>query len=173
MRSVAVFLASTGAADPGSTSDAPSPGPDQVRQRQTDQHRHQGIDQIKDHHEGTDAALDLIGDDRTQDGQDDQRRRERGQGAEDELGHELQAGRAFPPEHPNGNRHDDREDDPDVERQPSRPALRFVLDDGGGSWSSSNGGFSGSVIAGSGSRIRVVSDLPVSVSCAGMWNYGG
>ena len=115
---------------PGFDQRRTQPGPDQVRQCQTDQHCHQRVDQIKNHHEGAHAASDLIGDDGAQDREDDQRGRQGGQGAENQFGHDLQVGRAFTPENPDGNRHHDRQDDPGVERQPSRPALRFVLDDG-------------------------------------------
>ena len=115
---MAVFLARVGVGVSRFDQRRAQSRPDQVRQSQSDQHRHQGVDQIEDHHQGAQAAFDLVGDDRTQDRQDDQRSRQGGQRAKDQLRQELEVGRAVPPEHPDGNRHHDRDDDPDIERKP-------------------------------------------------------
>ena len=53
---------------------SPFAGCEQVREHQADDHRHQGVDQVEAHHPQALAAVDVVGDDRAQDGQHDQRR---------------------------------------------------------------------------------------------------
>ena len=107
---------------------SPEPGPDQVRQRQADEHGDERVDQVEHHHEGAEPPLDLVGDDRAQDREDDQRGRQRREGAEDQVRRAVQAGCALAPGQSDGDRHHDRDDDPDIERDAARPALGLLLD---------------------------------------------
>ncbi len=127
---MAVFLDNRRGGRPGLDEGGSPAGVDQVGEGQSDQHRHQGVEQIEGHHQGAEPAFDVVGDDRAQDREHDQGRGEGGQGAKDHRGQELEPRGAVAPEKAGRNCQQDGEDNPGVQRQAGDPDAAFFVDGG-------------------------------------------
>jgi len=86
------------------------------------------------------------------------------------LGRSSRFRRALTPKEPHGNRDCHRQDDPNIEGQPSGPALGFVLWHRWESFVFVLKTINGAVIADSGRKFRRLGRLAGFVTCSGMSN---
>ena len=107
---------------------------DRVGEPQADRDRHDRVHKIVEHHPTALPAPDVVGDDRAEDRQDDERRGQSLQGPDDQVGQEVELRRDIHPADElrqiQADRHGQgrRTDHPDVKRDPAGPALRIVGD---------------------------------------------